>query len=130
MLVRQITLIIYLCHSWLLVFLSCTGGHVGYAVKLVRFFYLYHFSFYAYHYRFNGQYSGLALITSWLFIQHATCAHQLTTPTSMLPALTSSPHVPACYLRSPAHHTYQHATCAHQLTTPTACYLRSPANHT
>ncbi|XP_065200659.1 membralin [Planococcus citri] len=37
----------------------------------VRFFYLYHFSFYAYHYRFNGQYSGLALITSWLFIEHS-----------------------------------------------------------
>ncbi|PSN57013.1 hypothetical protein C0J52_04258, partial [Blattella germanica] len=36
-----------------------------------RFFYLYHFSFYAYHYRFNGQYSGLALVTSWLFIQHS-----------------------------------------------------------
>lgn len=34
-----------------------------------RFFYLYHFSFYAYHYRFNGQYSSLALTTSWLFIQ-------------------------------------------------------------
>ena len=34
-----------------------------------RFFYLYHFAFYAYHYRFNGQYSGLALLTSWLFIQ-------------------------------------------------------------
>jgi len=30
---------------------------------------LYHFAFYAYHYRFNGQYSGLALVTSWLFIQ-------------------------------------------------------------
>ncbi|XP_044737296.1 membralin [Chrysoperla carnea] len=37
----------------------------------LRFFYLYHFSFYAYHYRFNGQYSSLALVTSWLFIQHA-----------------------------------------------------------
>ncbi|RZF41371.1 hypothetical protein LSTR_LSTR000085 [Laodelphax striatellus] len=37
----------------------------------LRFFYLYHFSFYAYHYRFNGQYSGLALVTSWLFIQHS-----------------------------------------------------------
>jgi len=36
---------------------------------VVRFFYLYHFAFYAYHYRFNGQYSGLALMTSWLFIQ-------------------------------------------------------------
>ncbi|CAE1231174.1 Membralin [Acanthosepion pharaonis] len=36
----------------------------------LRFFYLYHFAFYAYHYRFNGQYSGLALFTSWLFIQH------------------------------------------------------------
>lgn len=34
-----------------------------------RFFYLYHFAFYAYHYRFNGQYSSLALVTSWLFIQ-------------------------------------------------------------
>ncbi|XP_049298950.1 uncharacterized protein LOC125771872 [Anopheles funestus] len=37
----------------------------------LRFFYLYHFSFYAYHYRFNGQYSSLALCTSWLFIQHS-----------------------------------------------------------
>ncbi|XP_072172776.1 membralin-like [Diadema setosum] len=37
----------------------------------LRFFYLYHFAFYAYHYRFNGQYSSLALITSWLFIQHS-----------------------------------------------------------
>jgi len=34
-----------------------------------RFFFLYHFAFYAYHYRFNGQYSSLALVTSWLFIQ-------------------------------------------------------------
>jgi len=39
---------------------------------VVRFFYLYHFAFYAYHYRFNGQYSGLALMTSWLFIQVST----------------------------------------------------------
>ncbi|XP_015439220.1 PREDICTED: membralin isoform X2 [Dufourea novaeangliae] len=37
----------------------------------LRFFYLYHFSFYAYHYRFNGQYSSLALITSWLFTMHS-----------------------------------------------------------
>ncbi|XP_076173799.1 membralin isoform X2 [Ptiloglossa arizonensis] len=37
----------------------------------LRFFYLYHFSFYAYHYRFNGQYSSLALVTSWLFMQHS-----------------------------------------------------------
>ncbi|XP_025830234.1 membralin [Agrilus planipennis] len=37
----------------------------------LRFFYLYQFSFYAYHYRFNGQYSSLALLTSWLFIQHS-----------------------------------------------------------
>ena len=35
----------------------------------LRFFYLYHFSFYAYHYRFSGQYSGLALLTTWLFTQ-------------------------------------------------------------
>lgn len=38
-------------------------------IFLSRFFYLYHFSFYAYHYRFNGQYGSLALFTSWLFIQ-------------------------------------------------------------
>lgn len=37
----------------------------------LRFFYLYHFSFYAYHYRFNGQYSSLALVSSWLFTQHS-----------------------------------------------------------
>lgn len=37
----------------------------------LKFFYLYHFVFYAYHYRFNGQYSGLTLITSWLFTQHS-----------------------------------------------------------
>ncbi|CAM9235100.1 unnamed protein product, partial [Lampetra planeri] len=35
----------------------------------LRFFFLYHAAFYGYHYRFNGQYSGLALATSWLFIQ-------------------------------------------------------------
>ena len=38
----------------------------------LRFFYLYHFSFYAYHYRFSGQYSGLALLTTWLFTQVST----------------------------------------------------------
>lgn len=37
----------------------------------LRLFYLYHFAFYCYHYRFNGQYSFLALVTSWLFIQHS-----------------------------------------------------------
>ena len=35
----------------------------------LKFFYLYHFSFYAYHYRFSGQYSTLALVTMWLFTQ-------------------------------------------------------------
>lgn len=35
----------------------------------LRFFYLYHLSFYAYHYRFSGQYSGLALLTMWFFTQ-------------------------------------------------------------
>ncbi|XP_045885972.1 paralemmin-1-like [Micropterus dolomieu] len=42
------------------------------------FFYLYHFAFYAYHYRFNGQYSSLALVTSWLFIQVRTAVLVLT----------------------------------------------------
>ncbi|CAH1128001.1 unnamed protein product [Ceutorhynchus assimilis] len=37
----------------------------------LKFFYLYHFVFYAYHYRFNGQYTGLNLIVHWLFIQHS-----------------------------------------------------------
>jgi len=37
----------------------------------LKFFYLYHFTFYAYHYRFSGQYSTLALVTMWLFTQHA-----------------------------------------------------------
>lgn len=37
----------------------------------VRFFYLYHFAFYVYNYKFNGQYSKLALFTSWLFIFHS-----------------------------------------------------------
>ncbi|CAH8623542.1 unnamed protein product [Heterobilharzia americana] len=36
-----------------------------------RFFYLYHFGFYAYHYRFSGQFSGVALWVSWLFILHS-----------------------------------------------------------
>lgn len=50
------------------------GVRVGYGLAAphcapCRFFYLYHFAFYAYHYRFNGQYSSLALVTSWLFIQ-------------------------------------------------------------
>ncbi|KAI8127503.1 Membralin [Lucilia cuprina] len=37
----------------------------------LRFFYLYHFAFYAYHYRFSGQNRSLALVSSWLFIQHS-----------------------------------------------------------
>jgi len=37
----------------------------------LRFFFLYHFVFYAYHYRFNGQYSSLALAATWLLIQHS-----------------------------------------------------------
>lgn len=36
-----------------------------------KFFFLYHFLFYAYDYRFYGHYSNLALLTSWLFIQHS-----------------------------------------------------------
>ncbi len=32
---------------------------------------MYHFGFYAYHYRFSGQFSGLALLASWLFISHS-----------------------------------------------------------
>jgi hypothetical protein len=36
-----------------------------------RFFYIYHFAFYAYHARYNGQYSGLALTTSCCFIAHS-----------------------------------------------------------
>ena len=36
-----------------------------------RFFYLYHFAFYAYAYRFNGQYSNLALLSSGLFTAHS-----------------------------------------------------------
>lgn len=49
-----------------------------------RFFYLYHFAFYAYHYRFNGQYSSLALVTSWLFIQVSVVI--------LTPVLSPSPH--------------------------------------
>ncbi|CAF0767749.1 unnamed protein product [Rotaria sordida] len=37
----------------------------------VRFFYIYHFAFYAYHARYNGQYSPLALTTSCCFIFHS-----------------------------------------------------------
>ncbi|KAH7720853.1 membralin isoform 1 [Aphelenchoides avenae] len=37
----------------------------------LRFFYLYHFAFYAYQYRYNGQYGGFALLTSTLFILHS-----------------------------------------------------------
>lgn len=37
----------------------------------LKFFYLYHFVFYAYAYRFNGQYSSLALLTSGLFTAHS-----------------------------------------------------------
>lgn len=37
----------------------------------LKFFYLYHFVFYAYHYRFNGQYTILSLIVQSLFILHS-----------------------------------------------------------
>ncbi|CAL1297359.1 unnamed protein product [Larinioides sclopetarius] len=36
-----------------------------------RFFYLYHFLFYAYNYKFSGVYWPLSLMTSWLFILHS-----------------------------------------------------------
>lgn len=52
---------------------SCPLLHQDIITFLCRFFYLYHFAFYAYHYRFNGQYSSLALVTSWLFIQVSSC---------------------------------------------------------
>ena len=55
----------------------------------LRFFYLYHMTFYAYHYRFSGQYSGLALITMWLFTQVCTapivCNDIVGKPKSVLP---------------------------------------------
>lgn len=34
----------------------------------LRFFYIYQFFFYSYQYRFAGQYGGLALLTSSMFI--------------------------------------------------------------
>ncbi|CAI2347071.1 unnamed protein product [Caenorhabditis sp. 36 PRJEB53466] len=37
----------------------------------LRFFYIYQFFFYSYQYRFAGQYGGLALVTSALFILHS-----------------------------------------------------------
>jgi len=37
----------------------------------IRFFFLYHFAFYAHHHRFNGRFSKIALLSSWLFIQHS-----------------------------------------------------------
>ena len=63
----------------------------------LRFFYLYHMTFYAYHYRFSGQYSGLALVTMWLFTQvrlgfdipTTSCLHStlLTRPMHQLPSV-------------------------------------------
>ena len=37
----------------------------------LKFFYLYHYTFYAYAYRFNGHYSNLALLSSALFTVHS-----------------------------------------------------------
>ncbi|EFP12979.1 hypothetical protein CRE_06902 [Caenorhabditis remanei] len=37
----------------------------------LRFFYIYQFFFYSYQYRFSGQYGGLALLTSSMFILHS-----------------------------------------------------------
>jgi len=48
----------------------CCHSSIGKRYWL-RFFYLYHFAFYAYQYRFNGQYGGLALLTSAFFIFHS-----------------------------------------------------------
>ncbi|XP_058514076.1 membralin isoform X2 [Ochotona princeps] len=64
----------------------------------LRFFYLYHFAFYAYHYRFNGQYSSLALVTSWLFIQHSMIYffHHYE-----LPAILQQVRIQEMLLRSP-----------------------------
>ncbi|CDW52355.1 membralin [Trichuris trichiura] len=37
----------------------------------MRFFYLYHFMFYAYYSRFNGQFSYLALLSCWIWTLHS-----------------------------------------------------------
>uniref|UniRef100_A0A5S6QD02 Membralin n=1 Tax=Trichuris muris TaxID=70415 RepID=A0A5S6QD02_TRIMR len=37
----------------------------------LRFFYLYHFMFYAYYSRFNGQFSYLALLSCWVWTLHS-----------------------------------------------------------
>ncbi|VEN39916.1 unnamed protein product [Callosobruchus maculatus] len=70
----------------------------------IKFFYLYHFSFYAYHYRFNGQYSSLALVTSWLFIQHSMVYffHHYE-----LPVILQQAHFQQFLLRNTAQHQQQ-----------------------
>ena len=57
----------------------------------LRFFYLYHMTFYAYHYRFSGQYSGLALITMWLFTQVRCSPFQCACSTSNFVYIFSIP---------------------------------------
>ena len=67
----------------------------------LRFFYLYHTAFYAYHYRyldmwdvknhilrFSGQYSSLALLTMWLFTQVFGLSTYAETCTSCIVSLT------------------------------------------
>uniref|UniRef100_A0A7E4V4D9 Membralin n=1 Tax=Panagrellus redivivus TaxID=6233 RepID=A0A7E4V4D9_PANRE len=48
----------------------CCQSQIGRRYWL-RFFYLYHFGFYAYHYRYNGLHTGGALVTSSAFIVHS-----------------------------------------------------------
>lgn len=88
----------------------------------LRFFYLYHFTFYAYHYRFNGQYSSLALFTSWLFIQHSMLYffHHYELPLILQQSRVQSLLHRVTPLRSSHHH-------HHLITLPTVNYHR-PTN--
>lgn len=90
----------------------------------LRFFYLYHFSFYAYHYRFNGQYSSLALITSWLFIQHSMLYffHHYE-----LPVILQQAQLQQLLFRNHAQPTAQPATPSTTPTTPGPASSPSPS---
>lgn len=86
-----------------------------------RFFYLYHFAFYAYEHRFSSQHSGLALLASWLLTLHSMVyfVHRCELPqlvnlaaSSSSPSSSSSSSTPATSIShtSSSHQSMQERT--------------------
>ena len=82
-----------------------------------RFFFLYHFAFYAYEHRFSSQHSGLALLASWLLTLHSMVyfVHRCELP-QLVNLAASSPPPASSISHSSSHQSMQerHSSASEQ----------------